>query len=266
MVINIKNKILFIILLFISFNCKPKELETKSFIIAYCDMSKSIDEATKDLVIGNVQNLISKLPYNSIFYLYSINHSTGSSQLMEFSKEKKLDDFGSTPSELRNQEIKIDSSERKAKINIRNSLLSAYEKDNGGDNSCILNKFSRASDLFKSFGKGEFYIFIFSDMIEDCDKSILNMDISMEQNKSVESNLNVIENSWDNAPNLARLNVKPYIIYTSSPEELSSNSISYDQVRVLWNNIFKKLGYSDKHIEFIHFSPILPSSINPLKD
>lgn len=263
MVLNMKMLnigLLFLLFTFISCDNGTEEAE-KNYVIAYCDMSKSIDEATRDLVISNVQGVIDLVPYYTDFYMYSVNQSTGSASLVEYEKEQQLDDFNHTPSDLREQEAKIEERSATAKDEVENSLIKAYEKDDGGDNSCILNKFSRVKDVFKGFGDGNYYMVIFSDMIEDCDKSILNKEISMERSRDVESIQKLIKEEWNTAPNLAQLGVKLFVVHTTVQDESSAKGISYEEKRMLWNDIFSQLGYSANQVQSIHWSDKLPNGL-----
>ena len=210
-------------------------------IVVYCDLSKSIDSSAAQAIIRKVSDLYSRFDKNSHFYIYSVNQAIGSNYLVKSEIPDELSDDTNTPLAVQRRKEKIKSIQDSILQVIEQKLYETYLSTPNADNSCIVDKIDKAVDIFKSMEKGrDEYLFIFSDMVEDCDKSqIGNTNISMENdsnfefiNKAIEEKLNPLSRFEED--------VNFFVIQTTSKQNNLKNPMSSNHIKILWNNIFSK--------------------------
>ena len=228
--------------------------------IVYTDLTKSIDEKTATRQKRNIQELFQNLPYDSKFYLFSIDQGTNKPSIYEFLprfikvKNPKDED------ELREQIEKTRKARESNELEKLKSSLDTYYASVSsakGSVSCISNKLNSLVDMIankrSSFPEYDLRIFFYSDMIEQCQNSFDGKPMTFERysDDSVEAKhlqdieKRIKENFEPASPskNLKSMETKVHIIMTSQDDKQSLRSL-----KTIWNSLFEKLGIDPEDI------------------
>lgn len=230
-------------------------------IVVYCDLSKSIDSSAAQAIIRKVGDLYSRFDKNSDFYVYSVNQSRGSNYLVKSEIPDELSDDTNTPLAVQRRREEIKNIKDSITQIMERKLYETYLNTPNADNSCIVDKIDKAVDIFKSMGKGrDEYLFIFSDMVEDCDKSqIGNINISMENDSNFDFINNAIEEKLIPLSGFEG-GVNFFVIQTTSEQTNLKNPMSSDHIKLLWNSIFSKYNLTTDST-LINFYSEIPKSL-----
>ena len=241
--------------------CGPEGTTPKGIVaIVYTDLTKSINDEIADRQKQNIEQLFQQLPWDTKFFLFSIDQGSNKPTTYEFIP--KITHIGNSNDEKKaekdpedNQKAK-DTTE-KEKLNSKlNSYHTSIVRQNGFV-SCISNKLNflleTIRDKRKSFPEHEIRIFFYSDMIEQCDNSFDGERLTFEKYKDdreEEKHLQDIQKRIEEGFHPANLNInlraigtKLYIILTSQDDKQSLETL-----KKLWNSFFKKLGLAPEDI------------------
>lgn len=212
----------------------------------YCDMSKSGNDAAVTTIHNKIMKAYDVLPYGTEIEIHALNFPGNSKLLMSFSKptEKPKRDI---PSEIEKHKLLLNRY-RKAIFNKSlDTLQSVYDLDDGKKNSCILNVFEYANDIFSSKGKEwKKELYIFSDFIEDCSSSLNGKYLSIYDDDRMKAASRIL-NEW--SPKYFDSNTKVRLIFTENTD--INRKISYSDLKNFWKQVHVKINPNDS----LFFSP-----------
>ena len=228
--------------------------------IVYTDLTKSIDEQTATRQKRNIEELFQSLPYDSKFYLFSIDRGTNKPSIYEF-----LPKFIEVKNPKDEDQLKEDIAKtRKDKETtelekLRSSLDSYHASITGekGPVSCISNKMNSLVDMIankrSSFPQYDIRLYFYSDMIEQCQNSFDSKPLTFERypdDSEEATHLQDIQRriaeNFEPAnanKNLKTMETKMHIILTSQDDKQSLRSL-----KTIWNSFFGKLGLAPEDI------------------
>ena len=228
--------------------------------IVYADLTKSIDEQTATRQKRNIEELFQNLPYDSKFYLFSIDRGTNKPSIYEFLPKfievKNPKDEDQLKEEIANTRKAKESTELEKLRSSLNSYHSSISSQNGPV-SCISSKLNSLVDMIankrSSFPEYDIRLYFYSDMIEQCQNSFDGKPLTFErytddseEAKHLQDIQRRIKQNFDPAnPNkdLKSLQTKVHIILTSQDDKQSLRSL-----KTIWNSLFEKLGLSPDDI------------------
>lgn len=222
--------------------------------IVYTDLTKSIDEQTAMRQKENIQQLFQKLPYDTKFYLFSIDRGTSKPSIYKFLPD--IPEVKTAKDEVRLEKAKenIETAKKTTELEKLNSSLNAYHSSitkQKGPVSCISNQLNALIDTTSGMRADspdyDIRVFFYSDMIEQCQNAFdaKPLDFERHENDSEEEKhladiQSRIEQNFEQASpekNLKSLGASIYIILTSQDDKQSLRTL-----KTIWNSFFTKLG------------------------
>ncbi|WP_298510933.1 hypothetical protein [uncultured Kordia sp.] len=259
---NIKNiKRISLSMLFISFfyGCdffitetekKPKYEE----IIAFCDMTTSLDSASIEKLAKDVQKMIKNVPVNTQINIYPINDNTFTDKIF-FIPNKNID-------ESSNKGVLTAQNRRKKYIDsVKNIILTKYKEVNKNAKSeyksCIISSLETVFDIVKTKkNKENVHVVFFSDMIEQCEISQVGKMYmcSSERNPKKDDLIQQVQEKYTPNFNLKELVDNRITVIISTNLKQQDRCLQEFERKEIWKEVFKKVGYSDKDFTSFHFN------------
>lgn len=248
----------------LSTNSHPDEkarLPSKSKIIAFCDMTSSLDSISIKNEAKKASELIKGLPMRTEFVFYPINDNTFSNNLYRDS----IPYFKSrNKRKQRLYEKEILEKSKKIEQYIINNHDKTVAVSNDEYRSCIVSSLETVYQLLKTMkDKDNVNVVFFSDMIEQCplDRSGEMYMCSNNKTPNLEDLIKQIEESYNPNFNLKELIGNRISIVVTTNKRRQENCLQEYERKILWQKIFEKVGYSKADFELIHFNQELPSSL-----
>ena len=228
--------------------------------IVYTDLTKSIDEKTATRQKRNIEELFQNLPYDSKFYLFSIDRGTNKPSIYEFLPKfievKNPKDEDQLKEEIANTKKAKESTELEKLRSSLGSYHASISSENGPV-SCISNKLNSLVDMIankrSSFPEYDLRLYFYSDMIEQCQNSFDGKPLTFERNpddseeaKHLQDIQKRIKDHFEPAnpsKDLKSMETKVHIILTSQDDKQSLRSL-----KIIWNSFFGKLGRAPEDI------------------
>jgi hypothetical protein len=228
--------------------------------LVYTDLTKSINDETANRQKRNIEELFQSLPYDSKFYVFSIDRGTNKPSIYEF-LPKFIEPKTPREEDQLTEEI---ATTKKAKEStelekLRSSLDSYHAAiiSERGPVSCISNKLNSLTDMIaikrSSVPEYEIRLYFYSDMIEQCQNSFDGKPLTFEkypddteEAKHLQDIQKRIEANFQPAnpnKNLKSMGTAIQIILTSQDDKQSLRTL-----KTLWNSFFGKLGLSPEDI------------------
>jgi hypothetical protein len=234
---------------------KPKGIVA----IVYADLTKSINKEIAERQKENIGELFKKLPWNTKFFLFSIDRGSSQPTIYEFTPKITIvtdtkEEMAAKKDPENNQTAKETTEYEKL-----NSSLNSYHAaiaSQQGMVSCISNKLNflldRVRDKTESFPEHEIRVFFYSDMIEQCENSFDGKPLNLkrvandkEEAKYLQDIQARIEQNFEPANNLNSMGTKIYIIRTSQDDKQNLKTLT-----AIWDSFFKKLGLATEDIDW----------------
>lgn len=265
----LQNCIIYIATAISVLSCNSASITEKTkAVLIFCDVTSSLNRNEIEKVTEIASTTLDELPEGSYYSLFPININSDRPSLMLKGTVPVLDN--KRPSEKAGyEELK-----NRRKIFIKEKIDSLYTKINPiqpTNRSCILNTIPfiqnyRARYLQNHTATFDFRVLYISDMIEDCDNTILGRPIHLDS-LNISSEISMID-SFDFKFDLSLVNIEVIIppgIYTK-PDSIKKNQGSTNPPRELdlqkyWGKFFEKC-----NANFIWYEWAGPKPQNEKKD
>lgn len=225
-------------------------------ILVLCDLSSSLDSNAATKIARNCMKLVEIMPYGSTIDVFPIEENTYPDALFHYKKRKALrqSDVHKLKDEI---PIYADS--------IEVSVMNYYERtkvkfSSKQARSCIWANLQARVSWFDQYQEGYCrHLIVMSDMIEECKHAPIGS-VYMQEKKFNSSVRSRIESySGEEYSNYQDLNI--LCLITSSESSPSRKGyLPFNEIKDIWQLIFKRMGYQGKIRYQSSFPPNLTSS------
>ncbi|MFK7749045.1 MAG: hypothetical protein AB8B65_11675 [Kordia sp.] len=241
------------ILIFKSCTVNTKN-ESPLEIIAFCDMTTSLDTISIKKLARDVRNMITKVPYGTVINIYPINDNTFTDKI--FTIPYRNIDKRSKKQKREEMETRKSEGEKIEKIIIDN--YTKMNKDSSSEyKSCIISSLETVYDIVKTNGnKDNIHVVFFSDMIEQCEISIADKMYmcSNKLNPKKEDLIQQVKEKYIPNFNIKKLIGNRVTVIVSTNLKKHVRCLQESERKAVWKEVFKKVGYSAEDFESFHFN------------
>ncbi|WP_461302469.1 hypothetical protein [Aureisphaera sp.] len=251
--------LILLLVLYVSCEESKKDDHIPVKVIAFCDMTSSLDSLSIYDESNKVVKFINALPWGSELTVYPINDNTFSNNFFHYEIPQCNTNIERKIKELEDQRSKFaDSLGRYIVENHDRTIEVSVDEFR----SCIVSSLETAYQLLKTLNnRGNIRLVFFSDMIEQCPISSYGKMYMCSNNvePKKEKLIKQIEDNYTPNFNLKNLIDNRISIVISTNKRRQENCLQEYERKALWQKIFEKIGYSKEDFESFHYNQELPN-------
>jgi hypothetical protein len=250
--------------------CEPaevKQLKPVPIVLAFCDITDSVDQQSIDAMSGKISELAKDLPKGSHILVYPIDNTDYPEPLLDLDIPDCTNDR--LTGHLANLAVKKCEDSKEQQIDgLTAKIRKRYEdlKQSKAQRSCIISTLSAVNDYFKNKDRSRyiFEVVYLSDMVEQCNSSVGRIYLCSSRSRPNKAGIEkIIDSAYNPSFNLKNLIGTNISIIVSSKMLGSDNSecLFADEQREIWHRVFEKVGYSSADFDSFSFSSAVPDRL-----
>lgn len=226
----------------------------KADAVFLCDFTSSLDTAGWSQIIANQISTAEMLNDSSRIRIYGIDETSYNKPVFEGIMPGAKSSLNAYVAKYKKDKSSFLSAMKSALEKSRNQALKADKKSQSI--SCITVSMRKAYDLLHSTNKSKYTpcLFVFSDMIEQCSETAGKVDFCKAGynvcNKQIQQNYHP---DYQLKPLLGS-----HIFFVITPTVLNC-TLKDSELRLLWQSILVKYGYTQAEAKQMHFDSSIPS-------
>ncbi len=240
------------------------EETSKKEAVIFFDLSKSLDTSSVHLQAQKLKELMAKLNQEVKVTIYPVSEFLFPEPIYTYSplptSEFSTDSVNITAKEFHNKQADSVFRLIKKKSKIKRDLKS----EGYLSQSCLINTLNASHSILKNKIRDtiSLNVYIFSDMIEDCNaKNTAVMSMCDIENAKEERLLLQIENNRMLDFNLQKIIKNRISVITTSSVLEKIKCIDESKRIKIWKAIFKRVGYNENVFDSIYYGIELPEKI-----
>ena len=239
-----------------------KDVQQKKSILMFVDLTGSMEKTGVELVAKKAATILLSLAPGSQVNVKLIDDHADIHESLFLETIPVIEKNTGTSKMKYKKDVQLLSQELEMKINRRYKYRDSLDVLN----SCVINTVPHAYRYFvrKGFGTYQKELVYLSDMIEMCDGEAGAIYMASSNGKSaVSSILNQIDKNFNadslNLKSVIGNNVSVILTSSNSKGTSSYSSLKRDEIRKVWEEIFRRAGYEKKDIdEYFNFGTEIP--------